>query len=88
MYDPILDALRRGAVAEALTAADALVAERPDDPQALRWLSTSQMQAGQPECWCAALPPLLAVPSAGAGSCYCPACLARMIETQQGGQRG
>ncbi|WP_454257599.1 tetratricopeptide repeat protein [Pseudoxanthomonas mexicana] len=49
MYDPILDALRRGAVAEALTAADALVAERPDDPQALRWLSTSQMQAGQPD---------------------------------------
>ena len=49
MYDPILDALRRGAVADALTAAEALVAERPDDPQALRWLSTSQMQGGQPE---------------------------------------
>ena len=49
---------------------------------------TCGMQAGQPECWCAALPQLLAVPSAGAGSCYCPACLARMIETQQGGQRG
>ena len=47
MYDPILDALRRGAVADALTAAEALVAERPDDPQALRWLSTAQMQAGQ-----------------------------------------
>ena len=49
---------------------------------------TCGMQAGQPECWCAAFPPLLAVPSAGAGSCYCPACLARMIEAQQGGQRG
>lgn len=47
MYDPILDALRRGAAADALTAAEALVAERPDDPQALRWLSTAQMQAGQ-----------------------------------------
>ncbi len=47
MYDPILDALRRGAVAEALTAAEALVAERPDDAQALRWLSTAQMQGGQ-----------------------------------------
>ena len=45
---------------------------------------TCGMQAGQPECWCAAFPPLLAVPSAGAGSCYCPACLAQMIETQQG----
>lgn len=49
MYDPILDALRRGAVAEALTAAEALVAERPDDAQALRWLSTAQMQGGQPD---------------------------------------
>mgnify|MGYP002148135566 FL=1 len=48
---------------------------------------TCGMQAGQPECWCAAFPPLLAVPSAGAGSCYCPACLARMIETQQGGPK-
>lgn len=49
MYDPILDALRRGAVADALTAAEALVAERPDDPQALRWLSAAQLQNGQPE---------------------------------------
>ena len=49
MYDPILDALRRGAVTEALTAAEALVAERPDDAQALRWLSTAQMQGGQPD---------------------------------------
>lgn len=49
MYDPILDALRRGAIADALTAAEALVAERPDDPQALRWLSATQMQGGQPE---------------------------------------
>ena len=48
---------------------------------------TCGMQAGQPEYWCATLPPLLAVPSAGAGSCYCPACLARMIETQQGGPK-
>ena len=48
---------------------------------------TCGMQVGQPECWCAALPPLLAVPAAGAGSCYCPACLARMIETQQGGPK-
>jgi tetratricopeptide (TPR) repeat protein len=49
MYDPILDALRRGALSEALTAAEALVAERPDDPQALRWLSAAQMQGGQPD---------------------------------------
>lgn len=47
MYDPILEALRRGAVADALTAAEALVAERPDDPQALRWLSAAQLQNGQ-----------------------------------------
>lgn len=49
MYDTILDALRRGAVADALIAAEALVAGRPDDTQALRWLSTAQMQGGQPE---------------------------------------
>ena len=48
---------------------------------------TCGMQAGQPECWCATLPPLLAVPSAGAGSCYCPACLAQMIATQAAGPK-
>ena len=48
---------------------------------------TCGMQAGQPECWCAAFPPLLAVPSAGAGSCYCPACLAQMIDSQQRGPK-
>jgi len=48
---------------------------------------TCGMQAGQPECWCAAFPPLLAVPSAGAGSCYCPACLAKMIDTQVAGPK-
>ena len=47
MYDSILDALRRGAVAEALTAAEALAAARPDDPQALRWLSAAQLQDGK-----------------------------------------
>lgn len=48
---------------------------------------TCGMQAGQPECWCAAFPPLLAVPSAGAGSCYCPVCLAKMIGTQAAGPK-
>ncbi|PPJ41012.1 MULTISPECIES: tetratricopeptide repeat protein [unclassified Pseudoxanthomonas] len=47
MYDPILEALRRGATADALTAAETLVAERPDDAQALRWLSAAQLQSGQ-----------------------------------------
>lgn len=47
MYDPILNDLRRGAVADALTAAEALAAERPDDAQALRWLSAAQLQSGQ-----------------------------------------
>lgn len=48
---------------------------------------TCGMQAGQPECWCAAFPPLLAVPSAGAGSCYCPVCLAQMIDNQAAGPK-
>ena len=47
MYDPILNDLRRGAVAEALAAAEALASERPDDAQALRWLSAAQLQSGQ-----------------------------------------
>ncbi|MFT3670265.1 MAG: tetratricopeptide repeat protein [Pseudoxanthomonas sp.] len=47
MYDAILEALRRGATADALTAAEALVAERSDDAQALRWLSAAQLQNGQ-----------------------------------------
>ncbi|CAN4277390.1 tetratricopeptide repeat protein [Pseudoxanthomonas sp. LjRoot125] len=47
MYDPILEALRRGATADALTAAETLVAERPADAQALRWLSAAQLQNGQ-----------------------------------------
>ena len=49
MYDPILNDLRRGAVADALAAAEALAAERPDDAQALRWLSAAQLQSGQAE---------------------------------------
>ena len=47
MYDSILEALRRGAATDALTAAEALVAERPDDAQAMRWLSAAQLQNGQ-----------------------------------------
>ena len=41
------------------------------------------MNAGLNECWCAAFPPLLAVPEGeAAGSCYCPACLRRDGEAQ------
>ncbi len=39
MYEPIIDALRRGAADEALTAARGAVAERGDDPTAHRWLA-------------------------------------------------
>lgn len=37
------------------------------------------MNAGQEPCWCAALPPLLAVPEAGAARCYCPSCLQSLL---------
>jgi hypothetical protein len=37
------------------------------------------MEAGDAECWCASLPPLLSLPAvpdpAAAANCLCPACL-------------
>ena len=46
------------------------------------------IQAGLTECWCAALPPLLKVPAEGHQGCYCPACLARLVEAQRAGSAG
>ena len=46
MYDSILDALRRGAPAEALAAARALVSERPDDARARELMAQAQRMAG------------------------------------------
>lgn len=61
MYDTIIDALRRGAVGDALAAAEALVAERPDDAQAHRWLSAAQQQDGQAEAALASIDRALAL---------------------------
>jgi len=47
---------------------------------------TCGMQAGLTECWCSALPPLLALPATAAAGCYCPECLARLVEAQQAGK--
>jgi hypothetical protein len=41
---------------------------------------TCGMEAGLAECWCASLPPVLAVPEAHVGRCYCQACLRQRIE--------
>ena len=41
MYEPIIDALRRGAAAEALSAARDAVSNQPGDPQALRLLAAA-----------------------------------------------
>lgn len=49
MYEPIIDALRRGAADEALDAARAAVAEQPQDPTAQRLLAMSQRLAGDAE---------------------------------------
>jgi len=48
------------------------------------------MEAGDAECWCASLPPLLPVPAAltadsAAASCLCPACLQARLELAQQG---
>ncbi len=42
------------------------------------------MEAGDPECWCASLPPLMPLPVAStvgstAPGCLCPACLEAML---------
>ena len=46
MYQPIIDALRRGAHDEALREARAVADAHPDDAQALRWLGAAQAAAG------------------------------------------
>ena len=47
MYDKIIDALRRNAVAEALEAARALVAAQPSNAEAQRWLAAALQQNGE-----------------------------------------
>src|SRR5690606_41047631 len=46
MYEPIIDALRRGAADEALAAARESVAAQPQDPAALRLLAAAQRLSG------------------------------------------
>lgn len=41
------------------------------------------MRVGEAECWCAALPAGFAVPAEGGGECYCPRCLAELIEARR-----
>lgn len=46
------------------------------------------MEAGDAECWCASLPPLLPVPAAAtadsaAAGCLCPACLQARLDLAQ-----
>lgn len=48
---------------------------------------TCGMQAGESACWCAAFPSAFAIPAAGAvdpaAACYCPRCLAELIEQKR-----
>ncbi len=45
------------------------------------------MEGGDPECWCASLPPLRLLPNAGsaATSCLCPACLKARLAAAEAG---
>jgi Flp pilus assembly protein TadD len=61
MYDEILDALRRNAAGEALTAARALVATQPEDAQAHRWLAAALQQNGQAEAALASIDQAIAL---------------------------
>lgn len=49
MYDNIIDALRRRATTEAITAARELVASHPEDAQAHRWLAAALQESGRIE---------------------------------------
>ncbi|NMG33029.1 hypothetical protein GRF61_01020 [Azoarcus sp. TTM-91] len=44
------------------------------------------MNAGAEKCWCAAFPPLFAVPDEGGAQagCYCPACLEALVAERLG----
>ena len=55
MYEPIIDALRRGAAAEALAAARELIEAQPQDPTAHRLLAAALRQGGEREDALAAL---------------------------------
>ncbi len=41
------------------------------------------MEAGVETCWCTAYPAGVVVPDAAVGGCYCPACLAELIDQQR-----
>lgn len=61
MYEPIIDALRRGAPAEALSAARDAVAAQPQDPQALRLLAAALRLDGDREGAMAAIDEAIAL---------------------------
>ncbi|QNP41932.1 tetratricopeptide repeat protein [Lysobacter solisilvae (ex Woo and Kim 2020)] len=61
MYEPILDALRRGAAAEALSAARAAVAANPQDATAHRLLATAHRMDGDRDAALAAVDAALAL---------------------------
>ncbi len=45
------------------------------------------MEAGDPECWCASLPPLMPLPvpsDPDAVGCFCPACLKTALGSSNG----
>ncbi|MGD9521961.1 MAG: cysteine-rich CWC family protein [Tepidiphilus sp.] len=47
------------------------------------------MQSGEAACWCAAYPAAFEVPKAGeGGACYCPRCLAELIEARRAQMAG
>ncbi|GAB3387294.1 tetratricopeptide repeat protein [Lysobacter fragariae] len=67
MYENIQDALRRGAAAEALTAARAAVAEQPQDADAQRLLAAAQRMSGDSSAALATIDSALALSPDDAG---------------------
>ncbi len=67
MYDTLIQALRRNATDEALAIARELVAARPHDPQAHRWLAAALQQNGEPEAALASIGQAIALAPEDAG---------------------
>src|SRR5690606_31480763 len=61
MHDAIIEALRRGATAEALDAARSWVAEAPDLADAQRWLAVAQAESGDVDAALATLETAIAL---------------------------
>jgi Flp pilus assembly protein TadD len=77
MHEPILEALRRGDTAQALSAANAAVSADPKDVQALELLSAAQQLSGDVDAAMASIDRALALQPEEASQSIRPRSLAK-----------